>query len=258
MPGRRDPAVRRRFQPRLFPTLATAVGVGLFVYLGSWQAAVALHQQRSTLPPEAIDVRLLDPGRADAARYTVRGQYEPELQFFLDNQQEAGVPGVQVITPLRIEGSETRILVNRGWIGWPHGRGVLPQVPVPAGPVQVTGMAQVPSTKRMLLMPDRPEPDPRLWNRVDLDRFAAQAQRKVQPVLLLQDAGDAVDGLIRHWPPPEDRSLKHHSYAMQWFAMALALLVFYAVASVRKPAVQGGDDATEKAAAVDAPAGDGR
>lgn len=43
---------------------------------------------------------------------TVRGVYEPEAQFFVDNRQEDGKPGVHVVTPLKIEGSETRILVN--------------------------------------------------------------------------------------------------------------------------------------------------
>jgi surfeit locus 1 family protein len=226
------------------PTLATAAGLALLVHLGLWQhgkavrseLAAAQHQQRSTLPPEPIGAALLDPQRADGARFTVRGQYEPARQFFIDNRQEDGVPGVHVVTPLRIDGSDTRILVDRGWTAWPHGRrGELPQVPSPGGTVQVTGTAQVPSTKPFFLMPDRPDPQPRLWNRIDLDRVAAQLGQPIQPVVLLQDAGALPDGLVRHWPAPEDRALKHRSYALQWFAMALALLVFWAVASLRRP-----------------------
>lgn len=247
MPAPGHPAAPRRFRPRLLPALATAAGVVLFVHLGQWQhgkalqseATLALYQQRSVLPAEPIDGRMLDSARADAAHYTVRGRYEPDSQYFLDNRQQAGVPGVHVITALKIDHSETRILVNRGWIGWPRGRGALPQVQVPAGPMQVTGIAQVPSTKRFFLITDRPEPGQRLWNRVDLERFAAQTNHAVQPVVLLQDADDAADGLIRRWPAPQDRSLKHRSYALQWFAMAAALVVFYAVASLRKPAFNG-------------------
>jgi surfeit locus 1 family protein len=235
----------RRFRPRLIPTLATAAGLAVLIHLGLWQHgkavasefAAARHLQRSTLPPEPVGASLLDPQHADAARYSVRGQYEPERQFFIDNRQEGDVAGVHVVTPLRIDGSDTRILVNRGWIGWPHGRrGELPQVPVPDGHVQVTGTAQVPSTKPFFLMPDRPDPQPRLWNRIDLARLAAQLGHPVQPVVLLQDGGDLPDGLVRHWPAPEDRSLKHRSYAMQWFAMAAALLVFWFVASLRRRA----------------------
>lgn len=226
---------------RALPLLATLAGIGLFMRLGWWQytkalqaeAAVAHHEQRSHRPPATLDGRLVQAPLADAARFTVRGRYEAAQQFFIDNRQERGVPGVHVITPLKIDGSDTRLLVNRGWVGWPQGRGVLPQVPVPEGLVQVTGTAQAPSTKRPFLMPDRPEPTERLWARIDLERYAAGTQQLVQPVLLLQDAGDAADGLVRNWPAPEDRSVKHRGYAWQWFGMAAALLLFHVVSAWR-------------------------
>jgi surfeit locus 1 family protein len=52
--------------------------------------------------------------------------------------------------------------------------------------------------------------------------------------LILQNQNDAPDALVRHWAPPEDRVAMHESYALQWFAMAAALLIFWMVASVRK------------------------
>lgn len=228
---------------RALPVLATLAGIGLFVALGGWQygkalraeAAVALREQRARLPPVPLDGRLVQAASAESARFTVRGRYDAAEQFFLDNQQQRGVPGVHVITPLRIEGSDTRVLVDRGWVGWPAGgRGVLPQVAVPEGPVQVTGTAHTPSTKHALLTPDRPEPSERLQLRVDLARYAARSGQAVQPVLLRQDAGEAADGLVRDWPAPEDRSLKHRGYAWQWFGMAAALAVFYLVAVRRR------------------------
>jgi surfeit locus 1 family protein len=64
-----------------------------------------------------------------------------------------------------------------------------------------------------------------------MERFAKEASFAVQPVVVLQ-SGEG-DGLVRKWPPPEDRVARHQSYAYQWFGMAVALLIFYAVASVR-------------------------
>ena len=90
------------------------------------------------------------------APITVVGNYEPDKQIFLDNRQEHGLPGVHVITPLKIEGSDTRILVNRGWAGWTQGRSVLPRVSTPTGRVQITGLASVPSAKKFFLMPEHP------------------------------------------------------------------------------------------------------
>lgn len=256
LPVTKPAPARWRFAPRLVPTLATAAGLALFVYLGQWQhgkallaeAAAVRQAQRLALPPERIGAGLLDPQVAEGARFVVRGQYEAAGQFFIDNRQEGGVPGVHVITPLRIEAGATRLLVNRGWIAWPQGRGVLPQVPVPAGEVQVSGRAQRPSTKPLFLIAERPEPAPQLWNRVDLARYAAASGQVVQPVLLLQDSTDLADGLVRHWAAPEDRSLKHRGYALQWLVIAAGLLVFYAVASLRRPA-RGAGSAGQAAAA---------
>jgi surfeit locus 1 family protein len=232
-----------RFQPRLIPTLATLALLTLFVYLGLWQsgkgerlvAERAQHAARALRGPLRVGAPLVAALALVDAPITVRGHYEAAQQFFLDNRQEDGKPGVQVLTPLKIEGGETRILVNRGWVGWTQGRRKLPEVATPDGLIEVRGVAALPNVKKFLLMPQPVEELPHLWMQLDLRRFAQQVAYPVQPVVLLQDSADANDGLIRHWPPPEDRVAMHQSYALQWFGMALALLVFYGVASVRRP-----------------------
>ncbi len=230
-----------RFQPRLIPTLATLCLMALFVYLGLWQAGKGerllaqrtLYAARAQLGPTRIGAAAVDALALRDAPLAVRGRYEPERGFFIDNRQENGQPGLHVVTPLRIEGSETRILVNRGWVAWPHGRKVLPQVATPDGVVEVSGIASVPVVKNFLLMPEHAEARTQLWMQMDLKRFAQLVPYAVQPVVLLQSGADVQDGLIRNWQAPEDRVSMHQSYALQWFGMAAALLVFYGVASTR-------------------------
>ncbi len=231
-----------RFEPRVLPTVATLLLLAALVRLGVWQAdkgerraaEIAQHSLRAQLGPYAIGAQLVEPDLLQDAPVTVRGTYEPEHQFFVDNRQEGGKPGVHVVTPLRIEGSTVRVLVNRGWVGWAQGRQVLPVVPTPAGLVQVSGVATVPHNKNFFLMPSHAESLPRLWNQLDVARFAHEGADPVQPVVVLQGKADAADGLVRNWQAPEDRVAKHQSYAFQWFGMAVALLVFYGVASVHK------------------------
>ncbi len=231
-----------RFQFRLIPTVAMLLCLAVFVYLGLWQAgkgdrlAAELAQRalRSQWGPAAVTGQLLDAQAAQDATFTVVGTYDAQHQIFLDNRQENDQPGVHVITPLQIEGSQTRILINRGWVGWTQGRSVLPVVSTPEGRVQITGVASVPSGKKFFLMPDHPEAQPRLWSRMDLDRFAKLIGQPLQPVVLLQTGGDAPDTLVRHWALPEDRVGMHRGYAFQWFGMALALLLFYGYAMMRK------------------------
>ncbi len=218
------------------------LGLCLFVYLGLWQsgkgdrlaAELAQAAARNHLGAIPVGEALVDAKALQDAPITVSGYFEPQNQIFLDNRQEGDLPGVHVITPLKIDGSETRILVNRGWVGWRNGRGVLPTVSTPAGKVQVTGLAFVPSTKKFFLMPDHPEAASQLWARLDLARAAAVLGKPLQPVVLLQNKNDASDALARNWAPPEDRVSMHRGYAFQWFGMAVALLIFYLVAGFRK------------------------
>ncbi len=231
-----------RFHFRLIPTLATLLGLAIFAYLGLWQAGkgdrleaeLLQRAQRSQLAPTQLPGQLLDAQAAADKVYTVTGSYEAQHQIFLDNRQENDQPGVQVITPLKIEGSETRVLINRGWIGWTQGRSVLPVVATPEGKVTIVGLANVPSTKKFFLMTEHPEVQPRLWLRLDLARFKQLIGHDLQPVVLQQTGGDAPDTLVRHWPPPEDRVSKHRGYAFQWFGMGVSLLLFYLFSSFRK------------------------
>jgi surfeit locus 1 family protein len=46
---------------------------------------------------------------------------------------------------------------------------------------------------------------------------------------------DEPDGFLRDWRPQLLSPEKHLGYAMQWFAMALALVVIYVVVNLRRP-----------------------
>ncbi len=236
------PFMQKRFLvSRLVPAMAAACLLALLLYLGFWQlgkaqrraAELSQYSERTQLGPYAMDSSLVDPRLLQGARVSVRGRFEPQDQFFVDNRQEDGKPGVHVVTPLRIEGSATRVLVNRGWAAWVQGRQVLPPVAVVDGLVEVSGVAEVPLNKNFFLMPEHDQSLSRLWSRLDLKRFTAEHHYPVQPVVILQTTTITPDGLIRNWQPPEDRVAKHQSYAYQWFSMALALLVFCVVIIVR-------------------------
>ena len=231
-----------RFTPRLWPTLGTLCTLALFIHLGLWQqgkadmrsAEAAQRQERSHHGAYRITATLVDAEALQDAPVVVRGHYLPQRQFMVDNRQEQGVPGVHVLTPLQIEGSTTVVLVNRGWVGWGQSRATLPKVKDIAGEVEVSGTAVIPSRKKFFLMPDHGDAMPGLWSRLDLERFVAQSPSPVQPVVVQQASGDVDDGLVRHWQPPEDRVGMHQSYAYQWFGMAIALVIFYVVASMRR------------------------
>ncbi len=231
------------FQFRFLPALATVVGVALFIHLGQWQSSkAALRAQqmdqyaaRMAQSPADLGAALVQADDWHNAPVRVRGVYETDNQFFIDNQQLQARPGLHVITPLKIDGGSTRVLVNRGWVAWGDSREVLPVVATPAGVVTVTGVAVQPQVKKAFMTPDRPSPMVRLWERLDLARFARQNPGALQPVVVQQAQRDAPnDGLVRQWPAPEDKVMMHKGYALQWYGMAVALVVFFLVASVHR------------------------
>jgi surfeit locus 1 family protein len=231
-----------RLNSRLLASFAVLACLGLFVYLGAWQSgkgerlaqALAQRTERGQMGPLFVTGQQLDAVAVQDAPLRVVGTYDATHQIFLDNRQQDGQPGVHVITPLKIDGTDTYILINRGWVGWQLGRTVLPVVATPTGRVDLTGLAMVPSTKKFFLIPDHPDERPQLWERLDISRFASLLGHPLQPVVLQQTGGDAPDSLIRQWAPPEDRVAKHRGYAFQWYGMAVVLLILALAAAFRK------------------------
>jgi surfeit locus 1 family protein len=108
---------------RLFVTLAI-LAAALFVRLGIWQLH-RLDERRTRnrlvaerLESAPVDVAALpkDTALAHYRRARVVGEpdYSHELVYAARTHQ--GAPGVDLLTPVRIAGSDTAVLVNRGWV----------------------------------------------------------------------------------------------------------------------------------------------
>ncbi len=230
------------FQFRWIPLIATCALMAVFLRLGWWQWTKAsdVEQQaltrvaQSSANPVLLGAQILDPKALDGVSVVVHGTFEPQGQFFLDNQQHQGRPGLHVITPLQIEGTPTRVLVNRGWVGWGSSRAELPQVAVPAGRVQVQGRAVVPNGKAPTFVSEAVGNSESLRTRIRLDDIQAHANFPVQPVVIWMTSSDVADGLIREWPEVTNKAPMHKGYAAQWFLMAFLLLAFFLRSSYRK------------------------
>jgi surfeit locus 1 family protein len=227
-------------------TLLVLVAMGVMVRLGIWQldrlaqrrALNARIEQGMALPPlnlnQDIPVDQLTGMSYRAA--TVTGRFDPSGEVVLRNQVLDSQPGYYLLTPLLIDGSNTAILVNRGWI--PLDRG---------GPEKRTTYAQpelTTLTGRLMLSQQEPKfggvPDPVLapnqtrldaWNFINLERIQQQIAQPLLPVYLAltpEDSGAVQPGM------PQPASLEidlsegpHLSYAIQWFAFALTLGLGY-------------------------------
>ena len=229
----------------------------LFVGLGFWQLDRA--EQKRALQA-AYDARMGDARvqiepriqRADELRFyrvIVEGTYEPRYQVLIDNRIHNGRVGYHVITPLRIRGSEVRVLVNRGWVPLGQSRELLPPALAPDGLEKVTGVATVPRDQVFTLGATEPldaawTP---LWQHMDMKRYAEAVPFPLQPVVVLLDPDSAAGGFERQWLRLDAGIAVHQGYAFQWFMLAAALLVIYVVIGVRAARAHGSGSAGEDA-----------
>ena len=247
-PTRRARAARR-FRPGVAPTLAAAALLPMFLALGAWQLQRADEKRllqgeydaRAQGPTVRIEPRMQRAEDLRFYRVTVRGRYETPHQLFIDNRVHQTRAGFHVVTPLRIEDSEVRVLVNRGWVPLGEERARLPPAEAPTGTQEITGVATVPADQPFRLGPEAPLRDngQTVWQHMDLERFAGSVRYPVQPVVILLDPRSPAGGFTRDWTRLDAGIAVHQGYAFQWFMLAVTLLTLYLVFGFRRRAVSG-------------------
>ena len=235
-----------RFRPRLVPTLATLVTFPVLVSLGFWQldraaqkeASLAAFDERAAR--STLDLNDTDPD-ADADLFrTARaeGDLDGGRQFLLDNQTHRREVGYHVLTPLRLEGREKAILVDRGWVPVGASRDLLPAVPVDAAPRRIEGhLDQGPPTGiRLGGIADGESGWPLRIQYIDYGDLAARLDYPLLPMVLRMDES-LPGGFVRRWRPEHPTGFgpeRNRGYAVQWFALAAALLVIFLVVNLRR------------------------
>ncbi len=225
----------------LWGGLLTAALVSLFVYLGLWQwhkweTKTALQAELDSRSRDALVAMPATPVDAASLRFrrvVLAGEYDARRQILIDNRLYREQAGYHVVTPLRLAGSDRYVLVNRGWVAAPADHRVLPEAPVPPGPVTVTGVAVVPGTRFFNLAPEPTAGWATVWQNLDLERFRRETDLTLQPVVVQLDAA-APGGFERDWPRPDERADRHLSYALQWFGFAATSFGIWAFFLLRR------------------------
>jgi surfeit locus 1 family protein len=229
---------------RALPTVAALAVVALTVSLGNWQlrradekaALQAGREAALAADPVRIGAAPIDAAALAGQRVVLVGRFEPSGTVFLDNRTRGGVAGFHVLTPLRVIGAAgagdpdaRHVLVLRGWIARDVAdRTRLPALRTPEDTVRVEGLAMTALPQPIVLARDEtdPAPDARLWQRLELDAYRRWSGLALQPVLVRQTSA-LDDGLARDWAEPGSGVDKHHGYAFQWYALALATALLW-------------------------------
>ncbi|HKJ95081.1 MAG TPA: SURF1 family protein, partial [Gammaproteobacteria bacterium] len=140
---------RYSFHATRWPTLVFIVTLAVLLAAGFWQldraeqkrAIIDALEQGAKAPPVSLNGNSPAYHAIRLKPVKATGVYDGAHQFLLDNQVRDGRPGYRVLTPLKLAGSSTAILVDRGWRPASPDRSRLPDIPVPEGRVEVRGFA---------------------------------------------------------------------------------------------------------------------
>jgi surfeit locus 1 family protein len=224
-------------------TLTVLLFFPILLRLGFWQLAREDEKQQlqdlyearlQQIPQELTEISAYEDLHYMPVR--VNGNYDNSRMFLLDNRTWRGQVGYELIVPLTLDDGNVAF-VNRGWLALGNDRSVLPQPEFIEGPVTITGTVHVP-TGEQLILGDTPTAQgwPKVVQEADLTQLtqlSGFAQGTIIfPYSIRLDPG-APGVLQRNWSLFSTSPAKHRAYAVQWFAMAAALLLLYFYASLR-------------------------
>lgn len=202
--------------------------------LGFWQLARAeeksqlktTYQQRQQADP--VDIRSLK-NQHDLLykQVSITGRYLNNKNILLDNKIYQGIFGYEVLTAFSVTDSDLVVWVNRGWIAGDRSRRQLPVIEsILEQPLTINAEVYVPqgsllqlssSTENTLSQSIKVLQQFEVKNNSDFDAL-------VFPYSVRLNSSQA-GVLVRNWLLVNVQPEKHIAYAIQWFAMAIMLVI---------------------------------
>lgn len=216
----------------LIATILIALTLWLLVSLGLWQLDRAAEKRQieqaiktaNSLPLKTIKTT---SELANLVHHQVRlsGHYDPSKQFIYDNQTQNGRAGYFVLTPFLLNDNNA-ILVNRGFVKWGKNRGIknITNITIPQQKTQIKVLLVEAKIRLQLATQNHPKNFPILIQSLQLEKLSQASNYKLSP-LIAQLNQTENHGFSRLWQPFYGSVNKHLAYALQWFLMALALLI---------------------------------
>ncbi len=154
----------------------------------------------------------------------LEGHWIEDRTFLLDNRLLQGRPGYEVLMPFELSGDNTVLLINRGWIEKPASAKLKPPQPGVNEPIK--GQLYLPQkgfTLGETFVGDVSWPLIILY--YDFESLSQALETRLAPAVLVLDS-EHHDSFVRIWQPATIPASRHYGYAMQWWGLALTLLVF--------------------------------
>ncbi len=208
------------------------------IRLGIWQLSRAqekLQLQESFLefseeqatPIENLPIagREFDAMQHQNRQVELTGRYLNENSIFLIYQTYEDQLGFEVVTPFELSSLDLIVMVSRGWSGITSEDELARALPKINGELVLQGQIYVPTEKEAArtntLVNESWPLTTRYLNTNELSRYFDSS---IFPYVIRLGA-DQAGVLVRHWPAVTANTSQNFSYALQWFSMALAVLI---------------------------------
>ena len=245
-------ATRRRHGMAIGWILAIATIIG-FARLGYWQLD-RMHEKQAmldaaaeALQPKAAQPLLLasDPGRGQGYDWATGSGVMANATVWLDNQVHDGTPGLRMYCVLLPDDGVQALLLDAGW--WSlDGKRDLPKFGCPVGVQQVRGLLAPPPSSGLLHGDAMVPSGPHRWLATRIDPLAIARELKLSAgiaprALRLDPARNKGDAGVMLVPGVRDLAIlpntltpaRHLGYAVQWFGLALTVLVVAVVLTLK-------------------------
>ena len=154
----------------------------------------------------------------------LEGKYLEKI-FFLDNRIHNGKPGLKVFSPFETTNNNL-VLVSRGWIEL-EDRSKLPLINTTKNVLKIQGVLR-PESQDFVLENEEMnnKNNPILLQTVNLSELSNFLGKPLSPYILeLSELSESA--FVKTWQPINLSSFRHFGYAVQWFGLAVVLIVGY-------------------------------
>lgn len=228
-----------RFTPSWFMLLIAMFFFTLFVRLGLWQIQRADEKKKMIVAQKTLEkqkpIHWTKKQRTPMQyeRIIVKGNYLSWV-FLLDNQHHQHQFGYDVLSPLELSDGAV-IMVDRGWVPGEMTRRVFPNIQSPKGLMKLQGSVYFPNKNQWVLGPvlEKKENKMIILERLDEQLISQILQKSVSPFIIRLDKQNA-NGFVREWETVSMPPQRHLAYAVQWFAMALVILIIFVALNLKK------------------------
>lgn len=222
----------------------------VLIRLGYWQIErqqekkqeLTVYQQRQELPAIPLESLLSlykdQANSEEKLRYRnikMSGRFDDKKYWLIDNQPRTGKVGYEIVMPFTSDLGT--VLVNRGWLEAPPRREQLPVVSTPQETIEITGYLYTSQQNAVIkntasdLAVDWPKRVIHLNVNEALSQLELAGNNNQLVIdkqsMIVRINADSQGAFLTDWPLINTKPEKHQAYAVQWFAMAFALIVLY-------------------------------